>query len=65
LLLLPVRHAPVADIAQLLGLAVKHNLSVYDTCYLKAALDSHLSLATKDRKLQDAAEANHLVTSMP
>ena len=65
LLLLPIRQAPPGDVAQLLELAVKHNLSVYDTCYLKAALDARLPLATNDQKLKDAAEANHLVIMTP
>jgi hypothetical protein len=29
--LLPIRHMVIGDIPQLLGLAVKHNLSVYDS----------------------------------
>jgi len=65
LLLLPIRHMAIGDIPQLLRLAVKHNLSVYDTCYLQAALASRLPLATNDKKLKDAAEANHLVTMTP
>ena len=63
--LLPIRHAPLGDVAARLGLAVKHNLSVYDSCYLKAALDARLPLATNDRKLRDAAEANQLATLTP
>jgi len=65
LLLLPIRHVAIADIPQLVRLAVEHNLSVYDTCYLHAALASRLPLATNDKKLRDAAEANHLVTMVP
>jgi predicted nucleic acid-binding protein len=38
---------------------------VYDTCYLQAAVASRLPLATNDKKLQDAAEANHVVTMKP
>lgn len=62
---LPIRHVAIADIPQLLEVAVKHNLSVYDSCYLQAAIASHLPLATNDKKLIDAAEANHLVTMTP
>lgn len=62
LLLLPIRQVAIGDISELLGLAVKHNLSVYDTCYLQAALVSRFPLATNDKKLKDAAEANHLAT---
>ncbi len=65
LLLLPIRQVAIGDIGELLGLAVKHNLSLYDTCYLQAALASRLPLATNDKKLKDAAEANHLVTMTP
>ena len=63
--LLPIRHMAIGDIPELLGLAVKHNLSVYDSCYLQAAIASRLPLATNDKKLQDAAEANYVVTMRP
>jgi predicted nucleic acid-binding protein len=63
--LLPIRHMAVGDLPQLLELAVKYNLSVYDSCYLQAAVDSRLPLATNDKKLMDAAEANHVVTMTP
>ncbi len=63
--LLPIRHVSIGDIPQLLGLAVKHNLSVYDCCYLQAAIASRLPLATNDKKLIDAAEAIHVVTMTP
>ena len=49
LLLLPIRTVAIGDIPQLLGLVVKHNLSVYDTCYLQAALACSLPLPTNDR----------------
>lgn len=65
LLLLPIRRAPLGDIVELLELAVRHNLSVYDACYLKTALDAQLPLATIDQKLKDAAEAHHLITLTP
>jgi predicted nucleic acid-binding protein len=65
LLLLPIRHAPPGDVAERLGLAVHHNLSIYDVCYLKAALDARLPLATNDGRLKAAAEANQLVTMAP
>ena len=65
LLLLPIRHVAIGDIPQLMGLAVKHNLSVYDACYLQAALASGLPLATNDKKLRDAADADHLATMTP
>ena len=65
MLLLPIRRVPVGDIVELLELAVRHHLSVYDACYLKAALDAQLPLATIDQKLKDAAEAHHLITLTP
>ena len=65
LLLLPIRRVPLGDIAELLELGARHNLSVYDTCYLKTALDAQLPLATIDQKLKDAAEAHHLITLTP
>lgn len=43
-------------------LALKHNLSVPDTYYLQAAFVSGFPVATNDRKLRNAAEANHLAT---
>jgi predicted nucleic acid-binding protein len=63
--LLPIRRMAIGDIPQLLALAVKYNLSVYDSCYLQAAVASRLPLATNDKKLKDAAEANHVVTMTP
>jgi predicted nucleic acid-binding protein len=63
--LLPIRLVPLGDVAPLLALAVKHNLSIYDTCYLQVALDGRFPLATNDQKLKDAAEAHHLVTMVP
>ncbi|HXJ96552.1 MAG TPA: type II toxin-antitoxin system VapC family toxin [Terriglobia bacterium] len=65
LMLLPIRHLAIGDIPQLIRLAVKHNLSVYDACCLQAALASQLPLATNDKKLKDAAGENHLVTMTP
>jgi predicted nucleic acid-binding protein len=65
LLLLPIRHAAIGEIPPLLTLAVQHNLSLYDACYLQTALVTRLPLATNDRKLQEAAEVNHLVTMTP
>jgi predicted nucleic acid-binding protein len=65
LLLLPIRHVRIGDFASLLTLAVKHNLSAYDRCYLQAALTARLPLATNDVKLKNAAQANHLVTMTP
>jgi predicted nucleic acid-binding protein len=67
LLLLPIRQVSMStgDIPQWMEMAVKHNLSVYDTCYLQVALAARLPLATNDKKLKEAAEANQLVTMTP
>ena len=61
LLLLPIRQVAIGNIPQLLQLAVKHNLSVYDTCYLQLALASRLPIATHDNKLIDASKAEGVV----
>jgi len=65
LLLLPIRQVAVGNVPELLTLAVKHNLSVYDTCYLQLALISNLPMATNDEKLKRAAEASGLVVMVP
>ena len=54
---LPVRVADVAVNETLLELALKHNLSVYDACYLSLTQARRLPLATVDGKLQQAAES--------
>jgi predicted nucleic acid-binding protein len=36
---------------------VRQDLSLYDTCYLQAALASSLPLATNDKKLREAAQS--------
>jgi predicted nucleic acid-binding protein len=65
LLLLPIRQVAIGSIPQLLHLAVKQDLSVYDTCYLQAALVSSLPLATNDKKLRAAAESCEVTTLVP
>jgi predicted nucleic acid-binding protein len=55
----------IGSIPQLLHLAVKQDLSVYDTCYLQAALVSSLPLATNDKKLRAAAESCEVTTLVP
>lgn len=64
-LLLPIRQIGVGNVPQLMQLAVKYDLSIYDTCYLKAALVSNLPLATNDQKLKQAAETNGITTLTP
>jgi predicted nucleic acid-binding protein len=65
LLLLPIRRVALGNIPDLMRLAVEHNLSVYDACYLKLALLTKLPIATNDDKLKFAAEANRLATIVP
>ena len=62
LLLLPIRQVAIGNIPQLLQLAVKHNLSMYDMCYLQAALVAGLPLATNDNKLGLAAQSCGITT---
>jgi len=65
LLLLPIRPVAMGNIPELMQLAVKHNLSLYDTCYLQAAIMSKIPLASNDKKLIAAAEANGLTILTP
>ena len=62
LLLLPIRQMAIGSIPQLLRLAVQQDLSLYDTCYLQAALASSLPLATNDKKLREAAQSCWVTT---
>jgi predicted nucleic acid-binding protein len=61
---LPIQEVPNADIPELLQLAVTHNLSVYDTCYLNVAIALKLPLATNDHKLKAAVEASGLTAML-
>ncbi|MGO4881234.1 MAG: type II toxin-antitoxin system VapC family toxin [Bryobacteraceae bacterium] len=65
LLLLPIRQVAIGSIPQLLQLAVRLDLSLYDTCYWQAALVSGLPLATNDKKLRAAAESCGVATLEP
>ena len=56
---LPVRVADVAVNETLLELALKHNLAVYDDCYLSLTQARRLPLATVDGKLQQASVLRH------
>jgi len=48
-----------------LDLAVRHNISAYDACYLQAARLARLPLATNDHDLSKAAEACGLSVMQP
>jgi predicted nucleic acid-binding protein len=65
LLFLPIRQVAVGNIPQLMQLAVKHDLSLYDACYLQVTFVSKLPLATNDQKLRIAAEANGVAILVP
>ena len=66
LALLPIRpSAPPLDVPKLLELAVHHNISVYDACYLQAARLDRYPLATNDHDLQEAAESYGLKVMTP
>lgn len=56
---LPIEIDPVTPgPAELLTLALRHNLSSYDAAYLELALRLQIPVATKDGPLRDAAEAS-------
>ncbi len=66
LALLPIRpSASPLEVPKLLDLAVVHNISVYDACYLQAARLDGLPLATNDHDLQEAAESYGLMVMTP
>ncbi len=47
--------ASAPDAAQILALALRHDLSSYDAAYLELALRRQLPIATQDAELADAA----------
>jgi predicted nucleic acid-binding protein len=55
LALLPIRLAPLPDDGELMDLARKRKLTVYDAAYLELAKREGLPLATVDRGLEKAA----------
>jgi predicted nucleic acid-binding protein len=66
LTLLPIRHvATPIDVPNLLELAVRHNISVYDSCYLQEARSASLPLATNDIGLGQAAESYGIEVIIP
>jgi predicted nucleic acid-binding protein len=54
---LPIRMAELAVDGTLLEVALRHNLAVYDACYLSLAHARRLPVATVDGKLQQAAQS--------
>lgn len=66
LVLLPIHQsAPPPEVPKLLELAVHHNISVYDACYLQEARLERVPLATNDHDLKEAAESYGLAVMMP
>ena len=61
----PSVQARTLDVPKLLELAVHHNISVYDACYLQAARLDRYPLATNDHDLQEAAESYGLTVMTP
>jgi predicted nucleic acid-binding protein len=59
--LLPIRLEPTGDDANLMILARKWKLTVYDAAYLELAKREKLPLATLDRALEKAALAEGVV----
>lgn len=55
--ILPDEAAPVAHWAEVIGLANIHALSVYDAAYLELSFRLDLPLATLDKALRRAAQA--------
>ena len=63
---LPISETSTAyDIPILLELAVRHNISVYDACYLQDARTQSLPLATNDHGLKATAESYGVVVMVP
>ncbi|MEA3355191.1 MAG: type II toxin-antitoxin system VapC family toxin [Patescibacteria group bacterium] len=54
-LLLPITYLPINHQKTLI-LAIRHNLSVYDTSYLHLAKSKHYPLLTLDKKLKQLAK---------
>jgi predicted nucleic acid-binding protein len=54
---LPVRISPAAAVTRCAELAIARGLTVYDAAYLALALAERLPLATLDRRLREAADA--------
>jgi predicted nucleic acid-binding protein len=55
---LPISETSTAyNVSTLLELAVRHNISVYDACYLQDARAQSLPLATNDHGLKATAES--------
>ncbi len=64
--ILPIRQTLFSfDVPKLLELAVLHNISVYDVCYLQTARLEKLPLASNDHDLLKAAEFHGVPVMRP
>lgn len=61
----PVRDCGPGNDADIVELAIKHDLTAYDAAYLALALTARLPLATLDKKLAAAARAENVVLLGP
>jgi predicted nucleic acid-binding protein len=61
----PFRDCGPGDDAEIVDLAIKHDLTAYDAAYLGLALRERLPLATLDRKLAAAARAENVAVLGP
>ena len=60
-----VRDCGPGDDAEIVDLAIKHDLTAYDAAYLDLALRERLPLATLDKKLAVAARGEGVVVLGP
>ena len=58
---LPIRSRGEGEDHQILALARRHNLTAYDASYLALAIAEACPLASLDRRLNDAAQAEGIV----
>lgn len=61
----PVRDRGPGDDAEIVTLAIKHDLTAYDAAYLALAMTELLPLATLDKKLAAAARAENVALLGP
>lgn len=57
---MPLQDAGSGSDTAVLELAIKHNLTPYDACYLTLALDRKLPLASFDKRLAEAARREQI-----
>lgn len=62
---LPISVDASADEASMTAIARRRGLTIYDSAYLELAARANLPLATLDRRLRNAAEAEAIETVRP